>query len=104
MDLLLDIVSWICLVAGGLLLIIGAVGMLRFPDFFTRLHAASIIETFGALLIITGLLCQVESALVSLKLIMIFILIAFTSPTAAHALAKTALHAKHKPMTGKYRS
>ena len=101
MSLLLDIVSWICLSSGGLLVVIGAVGLLRFPDFFTRLHAASVIETLGAMLIVAGLIFQAGLSLVSIKLVLLVIFIMFTSPTAAHALAKAALHGKLEPVTAK---
>ena len=43
----IDALSWICLVAGGLFCIVGALGLVRMPDFYTRMHAASVIETLG---------------------------------------------------------
>lgn len=97
MNMLPDIFSWILLVGGSLALIIGAVGMIRFPDFFTRLHAASVIDTLGCMLIITGVLFQAGFTMVSVKLVLILIFILFTTPTATHALAKAALHGKLQP-------
>ncbi len=79
--------------------VIGAIGLLRFPDFFTRLHAASVIETMGSILIVVGLVFQAGLTLVSVKLVLLVIFIMFTSPTAAHALAKSALHGKLEPIT-----
>ncbi len=97
MNILPDIFSWILLVSGSLALIIGAVGMIRFPDFFTRLHAASIIDTLGCMLIISGVLFQAGFSMISIKLVLILVFILFTTPTATHALAKAALHGKLEP-------
>ena len=95
--MILDILSWIFLVAGGLLGIIGGIGIHRFPDFFTRLHAAGITDTLCAALILSGLGLQSGFSLVSFKLVLIFAFILFTSPTASHALANAALHGGVKP-------
>ena len=95
--MILDILSWVFLVAGGLLGIIGGIGIHRFPDFFTRLHAAGITDTLCAALILSGLGLQSGFSLVSFKLVLIFAFILFTSPTASHALANAALHGGVKP-------
>ena len=58
MSVLVDLLSWLCLLAGGAFCVIGATGMIRMPDFYTRVHAASVIETLGAGLILLGLLLQ----------------------------------------------
>lgn len=91
MSLWIDGLSWACLLAGGFFCVLGAVGMLRMPDFYTRMHAASIIETLGAGLLLLGLLLQAGWTLVAVKLLMIGALIFFASPTATHALARAAL-------------
>lgn len=98
MNTVLDLISWICLLAGGTVIIIGAVGINRFPDFFTRLHAASVIDTLGCMLIVLGLIFQAGLSIVSIKLVLIVFFILFTTPTAAHALAKAAIHGKLKPV------
>ena len=85
------IASWVCLAAGGFFCIVGGIGLIRMPDAYTRMHAASVIETLGAGLILLGLLIQAGFSLVGAKLIMMGLLIFFTSPTATHALAKAAL-------------
>jgi multicomponent Na+:H+ antiporter subunit G len=94
----IDALSWACLSAGGLFCVIGALGMLRMPDFFTRLHAASVIETLGAGLILLGLLLQAGVTLVAAKLLVVGALIFFTAPTATHALARAAMTRGLKPM------
>ena len=98
MTTILEILSWICLVGGGFFMFVGGLGMLRFPDLFTRLHAASVTETMGAWLILLGLMLQAGLSMVSIKLVLIFLFMFFTSPTPAHALAKAALHAGLKPV------
>lgn len=97
MSAVLDIVSWICLAAGGLFCVIGAIGLLRMPDLYTRMHATSVIDTLGAGLILLGLALQAGFTLVLVKLIIIGLLIFFASPTSAHALGKAALARKLKP-------
>lgn len=95
----LDILSWIFLIGGGFLGITGAVGLFRFPDFFTRLHAASVTDTLCAGFIVLGLLLQATSAMMVFKLVLILLILTYTSPTAAHALAKSALHGGLVPVT-----
>ena len=86
-----DALSWLCLVSGGLFCVLGGVGLLRMPDFYTRMHAASVIETLGAGLLLLGLLLQAGWTLVAVKLLMVGALIFFASPTATHALARAAM-------------
>lgn len=98
MTMLLDLLSWVCLLAGGAFGIIGGIGMLRLPDFFSRIHAAGITDTMAAGLILLGLALQSGLALVTVKLFLIFLFLTFTSPTASHALAKAALHGGARPL------
>ena len=96
--LLVDILSWICLLSGALFLLVGAIGVLRFPDFYTRLHAVSVCDTLGAGLVLVGLMLQGGFSLVTVKLLLIFYFMVFSGPTAVHALAQAALHSKLKPV------
>ena len=98
MSLLIDVLSGICLVVGGFFCVVGAVGMLRMPDFYTRMHAASVIDTLGAGLILLGLMLQAGFTLVAVKLLMVGVLILFASPTATHALARAALLRGVRPL------
>jgi multicomponent Na+:H+ antiporter subunit G len=91
MSLLIDLLSGLSLLLGALFCLIGAIGLLRMPDFYTRVHAASVIETLGAGFILLGLLLQAGWTLIGAKLLMIGLLIFFASPTASHALARAAL-------------
>lgn len=98
MNLMIDAISWVCLVVGGFFCVVGAVGLLRMPDFYTRMHAASVIETLGAGLILFGLLLQAGFTLVAVKLIMLGLLILFVSPTATHALARAGIVRGLRPL------
>jgi len=89
--MLLDAASWMLLLIGGAFCVIGATGLLRMPDFFTRQHAAGLVDTLGAGSILLGLMLQAGPTLVTVKLIAIGVLLFFTSPVATHALARAAL-------------
>lgn len=99
-NLLIDALSWLCLLGGGFFVIVGAVGLLRMPDFFTRLHASSVTDTLGAGLLLAGMALQAGFSQASIKLGLILLFLFFTSPTATHALAKAALHGNLRPLTG----
>ncbi len=86
-----DAISWACLVAGGAFAVIGAIGLVRMPSLFTRMHAASVTDTLGAGLILLGLAVQAGFTLIAVKLAILGLLIFFASPVATHALAKAAI-------------
>lgn len=90
MELLLDIASWFLLIIGGAFVFIGGVGALRMPDFYTRMHAASLTDTLGTILVITGIILQAGLTLATIKLVAIMVFLLLTSPTAAYALANAA--------------
>lgn len=89
---MIDILSGILLISGGLLGVIGGMGIHRFPDFYSRLHAASTTDTLCAMLILSGLVLQAGLGLDLFKLFLIFAFLFFTSPTASHAVANAAMH------------
>tara|TARA_B100001027_G_C16253705_1_gene325775 strand:+ start:491 stop:829 length:339 start_codon:yes stop_codon:yes gene_type:complete len=97
-ELILDLISAGLLAAGSIFVLIGAFGLIRLPDFYTRLHAAGITDTLGAELILLGLMFQAGLSLVTVKLILISLFIFFTSPTATHAVANAARVMGLKPM------
>lgn len=96
MNLILDIASWACILVGGFFGLTGAIGLFRFPDFFTRMHAASITDTLCPGLIILGLMLQGQSLMMVLKLGMVLLILAYSAPTTAHALAKAARKEQRK--------
>ena len=85
-----DLISWVFLVAGSLFCVIGGVGVLRMPDFWTRTHAAGMTDTMGAGLILVGLMLQAGFSLVCVKLMMILAFLYIAGPTAGHALFRAA--------------
>lgn len=92
MTLLIDLVSWCFILAGGFFTIVGAFGLIRMPDIYTRLHASGVLDPFGVVLILIGFMFQAGLTLVMVKLVFIVILLLFTSPVACHALARAAMH------------
>lgn len=107
MDILLSAMSWILMSAGAFFVFAGAVGVWRFPDFYSRMHAAGVTDTLGAELIIFGLIVQAfvildgsAAFLIALKLLIIGLFLFFTSPTSTHAIANAAHTAKLKPFLG----
>ena len=97
-DLLLNLISWVSLVAGVLLAVIGTIGIIRLPDVFSRMHGAGIVDTGGVGLILLGLMIQAGPTLVTVKLILICAFVLFTSPTTTHAVARAALNGGVKPL------
>lgn len=95
-----DIISWIFLSLGSFFVVVGAIGMVRFPDIFTRMHATSIVDTTGAGFLLVGMMFQVEFGLVTFKLFVLLLLFFFITPVASHALARAALQAGVKPKLG----
>ena len=95
----IDILTTVLVGSGALLGVIGAIGLLRFPDFYTRLHAAGVTDTLCAALFLGGLALQFGLTLATAKLAMIFAFLMFTSPTASHALARAAYRAGLQPWT-----
>ncbi len=98
------VVSGAFLISGVFFVLAGAVGVLRLPDFYTRMHAAGMTDTLGAEFIIFGLMVQAGFTQTSLKLFLIAFLLFLTSPTASHAVADAAHHAGLKPLLGKFRA
>ncbi len=92
-----DILSWILLLSGACFAVVGALGVIRMPDLFTRLHAAGVTDTMGAGLILAGLMLQGGVSLVTAKLILILGFLWFSSPVSTYALARAALASGQEP-------
>ncbi len=91
MGLLVDVVSWFCLIGGGLFVLVGGVGVVRMPDVFTRLHAVGVADTMGAGLILLALILQSGFHVGAFKLFLLLVFLMLTGPTSTHALAEAAL-------------
>jgi multicomponent Na+:H+ antiporter subunit G len=90
----MHVVSITLVSLGILFLLLGAVGILRFPDCYTRMHAAGKCDTLGSLLVVGGLAIHHGMSLESAKILFIAVFILLTSPTATHAIARAALRNK----------
>ncbi len=101
MATLIDIVSWTLLSAGGLFVLVGGIGALRMPNLYTRMHAASVTDTLGAILVLTGLMLQAGLTLATVKLAVVLLFLLITSPTASYALASAALLSGIRPDAGR---
>lgn len=97
-DLLVNWLSWGFILSGSFFVVVGAIGLVRMPDFYTRMHAASVTETLGAGLLFIGLMIQAGPTLVTLKLLFLLGLFFFAGPVASHALAQAALHEGVEPV------
>ncbi|MGB0921116.1 MAG: monovalent cation/H(+) antiporter subunit G [Alphaproteobacteria bacterium] len=94
---LIEIASWALLMGGAFFMLVGALGVLRLPDVYTRLHAAGVTDTLGAALMIAGMSLQAGLTLLTVKLFLILIFLWFTGPVSSHALAQSALLSGRRP-------
>lgn len=97
MTLVIDVASWACILLGSFFTVAGAFGLVRLPEIFMRIHAASIIDTVGVGLLILGMGLQAGFSLVTLKLVFLLALFFFTTPVVTHALAQASLHDGVRP-------
>jgi len=97
MELFLDIATALFLLVGSVFAVIGGIGIVRLPDFYSRLHGGGVTDTMGAGLIMLGLMFQSGLSLATAKLLMILLFLVMTSPTGCHALAQAAINEGLKP-------
>lgn len=98
LDIVRTVIAWALIGAGGFFVIISAIGLNRMPDVFTRQHAASVGDTFGAGLMLVGMMVVAGFSLVTVKLILLLLFMWFMGPVGAHAIARAALQAGEKPI------
>ena len=97
LPLIRDLASWVFLLSGSFFFIVGAIGLIRMPDVYTRMHSVSVTETLGCGLLIAGMMLQAGWTQVSGKLFILGALFFLTAPVATHALAQAALHMGVRP-------
>jgi len=97
-ELVIVVLSWILLLSGSFFMVVAGVGVLRMPDVFTRLHAAGIKDTLGAGLTLVGLMLYGGLSLVTVKLLLIWLFLWFTSPVASHSVARAAILGGIRPI------
>jgi multicomponent Na+:H+ antiporter subunit G len=98
MTLAAELASWGLILLGSFFTIVGAFGLVRMPEVFTRMHAASVMDTLGVGFLILGMSLQAGFGLVTLKLIFLLALFFFTGPVVTHALAQACLHEGIEPL------
>lgn len=74
------------IIAGCIFVAIAIIGVIKFPDFYTRLHAAGIGDTIGALFIFIGMIIIIGFKLLSIKLLLIFLILTLTNPLATNLM------------------
>lgn len=99
--LIVEVLSWICIVSGAFFVMVGAFGSWRLEDFWARLHAASVTDSGGVILLTVGMCLQAGLSLVTVKLLIIGIFLFITGPTATHAVANAALISGLRPRVAK---
>ena len=92
-----EIISWAFLILGAFFSVVGGIGIVRMPEFFSRLHGGGVTDTLGAGLVIIGLCFQINSGFILAKLLMILFFLMVSSPSSCHALARSALSQGVKP-------
>ena len=85
------------LIAGAVFFLAGTVGLLRFPDVYTRLHALTKADNVGLGLMVAGLAVQAESWAAAGKLMLIWLLVLLAGASVAHLVARGALHRGIQP-------
>jgi len=103
MTTVIDILSWVLLTGGGVFVFIGGLGALRMPNLYTRMHAASLTDTMGAVMVLGGIMLQAGLTLATIKLAAILLFLLLTSPTASNALASAAILSGLQPQEGPVR-
>jgi len=96
-QIFLDVLSWAFILGGIFFVVVGAIGLLRMPDIFTRLHAAGMTDTMGSGFILVGLCFQSGLSLNLARLLLIWAFLLLTSPISTHALARAALSGGVEP-------
>lgn len=93
----IDIISTVLMVGGAFFMLTGALGLLRLPDFYTRLHATGKCDTLGEVLIIVGCMVYQGWSFITIKLFFLMLFIFIANPVATHAIMKAAYVTGVKP-------
>lgn len=97
----IDLLSSLLIFVGIILSLIGGFGVLKMPDFITRVHASSLIDSGAVIFILAGLIIKAGFTLVAGKLVLVLLFLLLTSPTAIHALMGTVLFKDSNLVTDK---
>lgn len=95
MNLVLDVIAAVCLLVGCLMSLAAAVGLVRFPDLLSRMHAGTKPQVFGLLLLLTALAIEVREPRMIPLLVLAWLFQLFTVPVSAHMVGRAAYRSKH---------
>lgn len=98
LDIVRTVIAWALIGSGVFFIVVSAIGINRMPDVFTRLHAVSVGDTFGAGLMLLGMMVVAGFSLVTAKLLLLLLFMWFMGPVATHAIARAALQAGERPL------
>ena len=101
--MVVDVLSWACLLGGSFFILVSSLAVLRLPDYFSLIHGAGITDTLGAGLLLLGLVLQAGLSLITVKLVLVLFFMVLTGPVTVHALAKTAYRLGLKPILAEER-
>lgn len=97
----IEILSWVLILGGCFFTLVGSIGIVRLPEFWSRLHAVSVSDSAGMILLVAGMCLQAGVSLITVKLLIIGIFLFITGPTSTHAVANAALVSGHRPTSSK---
>jgi multicomponent Na+:H+ antiporter subunit G len=97
-ELLRDVAAWALVLGGCFFTVVGAFGLIRLPDVYTRLHSAGLVDTVGAGFLLIGLTLYGGFTIVTIKLLLILVFLFFTSPTTSNAFANSVYSAGIRPL------
>jgi multicomponent Na+:H+ antiporter subunit G len=97
MTMFLDLFTVLAVAAGVFFFLAGTVGLLRFPDSYTRLHALTKADNLGLGLVVLGLLPQVDSVMAGVKLVVIWLLVLLSGATASQLVVRAIRRGEPKP-------
>jgi multicomponent Na+:H+ antiporter subunit G len=97
MNAALEVVSAIAIAAGAFFFMAGTVGLLRFPDALTRLHALTKADNLGLGLVVLGLILRADSAFAAVKLILVWLLVLLASAVVSQLVARAARRGELQP-------
>lgn len=94
---MLEILGGVIVVTGAVFMLFGSIGVIRLPDFYSRTHAATNVDTLGIFLFVIGLAVKEGAGLTTAKLVLVALFVLLVNPVGIHALASSALAFGLKP-------
>lgn len=100
LEMVLQVIGWTLVALGLFTMLVGSLGLIRLPDFYTRSHAASMVDTTGIIILLLGLVFLIGFSQAGLKLLIGVIFVILSNPVAIHALARAAFRSGQRPLLG----